>query len=227
MALPGGSIRGEGGMMMRSVSGTARVVLNGACALLLVGAVTSVGPALAAGVRICLEAESGEFTKPMTLYKARDLSGSGHRGAGGRQSRGEGRVRSRPSFLASARSFTVRGHLHAVGPLLDRRLRQLLRDLVGRGRRATLVSGNYKRWHWVRGPVQLTAGTHELKILQHGGWGPPRPGVPDQRLGAHSGGQGEADAGLPGQAEEVAAPGGVSDAAGEGLLCPFGAPASG
>ncbi|NLC58215.1 MAG: hypothetical protein GX774_15385 [Armatimonadetes bacterium] len=155
--------------MMRSVSGTARVVLNGACALLLVGAVTSVGPALAAGVRICLEAESGEFTKPMTLYKARDLSGGAAievpEGVNPEVKEGE-----EPPELSGECTikFTVpkEGTYTLWGRCwwTDGCGNSFAISLDG-GRRATLVSGNYKRWHWVRGPVvRLTAGTHELKI---------------------------------------------------------------
>lgn len=145
--------------------GTVGLVIGLACAALPAGAAA----AGAAGARICLEAESGKLTAPMSLYKSKDLSGGAAievvEGVNPKAKDGEEppkltgdctlrfNVAVEGTYTIWARCWWTDGCGNSFAISLDD------------GSRATITSGNYKRWHWVRGPVvRLTAGTHTLKV---------------------------------------------------------------
>ena len=126
-------------------------------------------PALAAGTVLCLEAEAGKLTAPVTLYKSNDCSGAAAievpEGANPKAEEGKP-----PPKLTGECTLTFKVpqdgtySLWARAWWLDGCGNSFAVSVDG-GDRATISSGNYKRWHWVRGPkLRLTAGTHTLVL---------------------------------------------------------------
>ncbi|MBI3945127.1 MAG: hypothetical protein HY321_04355 [Armatimonadetes bacterium] len=142
-----------------------------AIAALLLGATAWTSRVAAAANQkiICLEAEAGKTTAPVTLYKGKECSGDAAievvQGANPEVKEGDAtpilsgdcvltfKVAVTGTYQAHGRAWWLDGCGNSFYLTFDR------------GDRMTLSSGTYRRWHWVRGPrVRLSAGTHTLKI---------------------------------------------------------------
>ncbi|MDH7570109.1 MAG: hypothetical protein QHJ73_11045 [Armatimonadota bacterium] len=118
---------------------------------------------------ICLEAESGKITPPVTLYQSPDCSGGSaievKEGVNPKVKEGEAtpilsgdcvihfKVLRAGMYQFYARAWWLDGCGNSFYITFDD------------GPRMTISDGQYKSWHWVRGPkVRLEAGTHTLKF---------------------------------------------------------------
>lgn len=155
-------------MRARRAEATALALCLGLGGLAVMGVVRS-QPAFAAGARICLEVEVGKVTDPVVVYKSKDCSG----GAGIEVPEGanpkaeEGKP---PPKLTGDCTITFKAPQEGTYSLWARAwwidgCGNSYAVSVDDGDRATISSGNYKRWHWVRGPkLRLSAGKHTLVL---------------------------------------------------------------
>lgn len=119
--------------------------------------------------QLCFEAEDGKITAPVTLFKATDCSGGGaievKEGVNPVVKEGEPMPKLSGDVVLTlnvAQAGTYQ--LYARCWWMDGCGNSFYLTFDGNDR-MTLSDGDYKRWHWVRGPrVHLTAGKHTLKI---------------------------------------------------------------
>ena len=134
-----------------------------------------VRPALAAGVTLCLEAEAGKLTDPVTLYKSKDCSGAAGievpEGANPKAEEGKP-----PPKLTGECTLTFKVPKDGTYSLWARAwwLDGCGSSLPSRWMAATAQrsAAATMRWHWCEAPLQLTAGTY-ARAAQHGGWCAP------------------------------------------------------